>query len=164
MRITAVALAAGLIMLSTSAFAEPYSHGPKQTGEVVLEELLAGKNSLIVKVDSNGCTGKASFRVDSRKVEGITPLAPHYILTINRITPDECKAIVDAGTLIVWDLEKDLGLKGNFTFSVSNTIYSVRPFQPDDEDSLIGIIERYFSFGPPQIIPVPDNDSGKAKH
>ncbi len=80
-------------MFYTYSFAQQYSAGPRQTGEVILDDLLTGKNSLFMKVGSNGCTGKGSFRIDIKKEEGITPKAPHYILTGNRIKPDECKTI-----------------------------------------------------------------------
>jgi hypothetical protein len=134
-------------VISTGAFAQPYSHGPRQTGEAVLDELLVGRNSLLVKVGSNGCTSKASFRIDSKKEEGISPIAPHYMLTVARIRPDECKAIVDEGVLIFWELDKELGLKGNFTFSVRNMVYSVSSGYHSDEDSLLSVIKKSFSIG-----------------
>jgi hypothetical protein len=134
-------------VFSTGAFAQPYSHGPRQIGEVVLDELLVGRNSLLVKVGSNGCTSKTSFRIDSKKEEGITPIAPHYILSVHRIRPDECKAIVDEGVLIFWELDNDLGIKGNFTFSVRNMVYSVSSGFHSDDDSLLSIIKKSFSIG-----------------
>jgi len=43
------------------------------------------------------------------------------------------------GIVISWDLEKDLGLKGSFTYSVRNRVYSV--YQPlDDGESLSAIV------------------------
>ncbi len=145
MRVITVFLAAGLIAaVCAPVFAQQYSHGPRHTGEEVLDELLVGKNTLIVKVGSHGCTGKKSYRVDVRKEN--TPVAPHYVLTIYRVKADECKAIVDKGAVIAWDLEKDLGLKGNFTFSVRNMVYSVtHPFDDDsEEDSFLPIIKKQF--------------------
>jgi hypothetical protein len=145
-------------VFSTGALAQQYSHGPRQTGEVVLDELLVGRNSLLVKVGSNGCTGKTSFRIDSKKEEGITPIAPHYVLIVDRIRPDECKAIVDEGMLILWDLDNDLGLKGNFTFSVRNMVYSTSSGFHSDDDSLLSIIKKSFSIdGTPRSGPAPDN-------
>jgi hypothetical protein len=142
----------------TCALAQQYSHGPRQTGEVILDELLVGRNALLVKVGSNGCTGKTSFRIDAKRKEGITPIAPHYILTVHRIRPDECKAIMDEGMLILWDLDSDLGLKGNFTFSVRNMVYSVSSGFHSDEDSLLSIIKKSFSIdGTPRSGPEPDS-------
>lgn len=71
---------------------------------------------------------------------------PHYILTINRVSKDECKAIIDVGIPIFWDLEKDLGLKGDFTFSVRNMVYSVSyPFLSDaDEESFLSVVKKHF--------------------
>ena len=74
----------------TSLFAQQYSHGPRHTGEEVLDELLVGKKTLVIKVVSGGCTGKSSYRIDVEKAEGITPFAPNYILTIKRVQIDEC--------------------------------------------------------------------------
>ena len=145
-------------VFSTGAFAQQYSHGPRQTGEAVLDELLVGRNSLLVKVGSNGCTGKTSFRIESKKEEGVSPIAPHYILTVQRIRPDECKAIVDEGMLILWDLDSDLGLKGNFTFSVRNMVYSASSGFHSDEDSLVSIIKKSFSIeGAPHSGTEPDS-------
>jgi hypothetical protein len=134
----------GLFCFCTYSFAQEYSHGPRQKGEVILDELLMGKNSFFVTVGSGGCTNKGSFRLDVRKEEGVTAQAPHYVLTVNRIALDECKAIVEGGILLSWDLEKDLGLKGPFTFSVRNKVYSgFHPFASDDDDSLVSVIRKH---------------------
>jgi hypothetical protein len=127
------------------AAAAPVSHGPRQPGEAVLDELLLGRKTIVAKVGSNGCTTKGSFRVDVRKTEGMTALAPHYVLTILRVVPDECKAIVGDGPAILWDLEKELGLSGNYTFSVSNLVYgSTPPSDWDDEErSLVSVVRRH---------------------
>jgi hypothetical protein len=131
-----------------STYAQQYSSSSRQTGEAVLDELLIGEDVLIVKTGSNGCTGKNSFRIDIQKGQGLDPKVPHYLLTINRVNSDECKAIVYDGVLIVWDLRKDLGLKDNFTFSVKNMVYSViagRKFRIAGEDSLVSIINKHFA-------------------
>jgi hypothetical protein len=114
-------------MLFPCAFAQQYSQGPRYTGEEVLDELLIGKKSLVIKVGSGGCTNKSSYRIVAKKVNGLSPRVPHYVLTINRVAIDECKAIVEDGPVIYWDLEKELGLKGNYTISVQNMVYVVPP-------------------------------------
>lgn len=63
-------VAAVLTLFCTAALAQQYSHGPRHTGEEVLDELLMGKKSLLVRVGSGGCTGKGSFRIDVKKVAG----------------------------------------------------------------------------------------------
>jgi hypothetical protein len=121
-----------------------YSHGPRQTGEEILLELLMGSSRFIVSVGSGGCTSKDFFKVDVKKEEGLSAIAPHYVLTIIRTKPDECKAIVDDGTLILFDMEKDLGIKGNYTYSLTNHVYSSSRAQMWDE-SLLSVIEKHFA-------------------
>lgn len=139
----------GVLLLTPRSYGQ-YSNGPRQTGEEVLDELLMGPAKFIVKVGSNGCTDKSSFRVDVKKEPGINERVPHYVLTIIRIKPDECKAIMDGGVLILFDLERDLGLKGDFTYSITNRVYSSSRIQPFDE-SLFSIIEKYFTFEFPEF-------------
>lgn len=135
-------------LFCTGAFAQPYSHGPGQKGEEILDELLLGNSMFWVTVGSSGCTGKGSFRVDVGRQEGASPAAPHYTLTIHRVASDECKAMT-GGVVISWDLEKDLGLKGSFTYSVRNRVYSV--YQPlDDGESLAAIVARRLGTAVPQ--------------
>lgn len=138
-----------VLFLTPKSYAE-YSHGPRQTGEVVLDELLMGSNRFVISVGSGGCTAKGSFKVDVKKEEGLTRKAPHYALTIRRIKPDKCKAIVDDGILILFDMEKDLGIKGDFTYSLTNRVFSSSGVQPSDE-SLWSVIEKYFTFNFPEI-------------
>lgn len=133
----------GVLFFTPKSYAV-ISCSPRQVGEEVLDELLMGSTKFIVRVGSNGCTDKSSFKIDVKKEEGISSKAPHYTLTIVRIIPDECKAIVDDGALILFDLEKDLGLKGNFTYSITNRVYSSNRIQPSDE-SLLVIIEKYLT-------------------
>jgi hypothetical protein len=132
-----------VLFLITNSYAE-YSHGPRQTGEEVLDELLMGPNRFVVRVGSGGCTAKNFFKVDAKKEKGLTSEAPHYVLTVRRIRADECKAIVEGGILILFDLEKDLGIKGNFTYSLTNPVYSLSGVQPAEE-SLFSIVEKHFA-------------------
>lgn len=139
----------GMLFFTPISLAQ-YSYGPRQAGEVVLDELLMGSTKFIVRVGSNGCTDKSSFRIDVKKEAGLSEKAPHYSLTIIRIQTDECKAIVDDGVLVLFDLEKDLGLKGDFTYSLTNQVYSSSRIQPSEE-SLFFIVEKYFTFNFPEL-------------
>lgn len=103
-------------------FTPSISLNPRQPGEEVLKELVAGSHTVAIRVGSNGCTDKDSFRVDVQKSHGVSPKTPHYVLTFFRVKPDECKAIVPGGTLITFDLKKNLGLGGAYTYSVSNRV------------------------------------------
>ena len=116
-----LAMVLGVLSFAPISYAE-YSSGPRQTGEEVLQELLMGPRKFIIRVASNGCTDKNSFKIDVKKEAGLSSKAPHYLLTIIRIRPDECKAIVDDGVLVLFDLEKDLGLTGDFTYSITNRV------------------------------------------
>lgn len=143
-----------VFMLCISVLAQEacadFSHGPRQTGEAVLDELLLGRNKFVISVGSNGCTAKSSFTVDVKKEKGLTPNAPHYALGIKRLIADECKAIADGGTLILFDLEKDLGITGNYTYSVTNHVYSWSGERMRDE-SLWSMIEKNFTVNLPAM-------------
>ncbi|MCE5256784.1 MAG: hypothetical protein LLF89_08065 [Spirochaetaceae bacterium] len=116
------------------------SLSPRQTGEEILEGLSTADKAFTIRVGSNGCTTKESFRVVVEPRPGIAVTGgvtgaaarstPHYVITIYRVRVDECKAIVEEGMLITFDLEKDLGIKGLCTYSITNRIYSVAPFMP----------------------------------
>jgi hypothetical protein len=137
-------LAVVFIFVSAAAYGQQYSAGPRQTGEEIFEELVVGNNSLIARVASHGCTGKNSFRISVQKTEGVSPIAPHYILTVSRVAVDECKAIVDDGIVLVWDLEKDIGLRGPFTFYVRNRVDSgYPPCAHDGEGSLVSAVKDH---------------------
>lgn len=116
--------------------ARPFSNSPRQTGEVVLEETVLGPKAFAVRVGSNGCTSKKSFGVSVRKESGVSERAPHYVLTINRKVPDECKAIVQDGAVIAYDLQKDLGISGNYTYTITNPVESSHPFA-ESHDSFL---------------------------
>jgi len=133
----------GVLLWTTDAYSQ-LSLGPRQTGEEVLRELLMGSNKFIVCVESNGCTDKASFKVDVKKEKGLSSRAPHYVLSVIRIRPDECKAIVPDGTMVVFDLAKDLGLEGDFSYSLTNRVFVSSRTEPSDE-SLMSVVEKYFT-------------------
>lgn len=138
------------VLAFTSIAYGQYSNSPRQTGETILEELLTGQTRFIIRVASNGGTDKSSFKIDVKKEPGLSAKAPHYLLTIIRVKPDECKAIVDNGELILFDLDKDLGLKGDFTYTVTNRVIS-SPRIGQSGESLFSIIEKYFTFEFPVI-------------
>ena len=131
-------------LLSTKPAYAQLSLSPRQTGEEVLRELLMGTNKFIICVESNGCTDKASFKVDVKKEKGLSSKAPHYVLTVMRIRPDECKAIVPDGTMVLFDLAKDLSLEGDFSYSLTNRVFVSSRVEPSDE-SLMSVVEKYFT-------------------
>lgn len=126
-----------------------YSHGPRQTGEAVLDEILMGTKKFVVRVGSGGCTSKGSFKVEVKKEDGLSKISPHYVLTIMRISVDECKALLADGILILFDMEKDVGIKGQFTYSLTNQVYSSSRDQMWDEP-ILTVIEKHFNLTVPE--------------
>lgn len=117
--------------------AEPISSGPRQIGVTVLYELTVKEGKILINVDSGGLTGKASFKADVRKEEALQPRTPHYVVTFRRIATDDGKAIVSDGVLLAYDIEKDLGITGLYTLSVTN------PVRPQSEDAELAKILRW---------------------
>lgn len=136
---TIIVLAASIFLLASGLIAQVPD--ARRIGEEVLYEALLGSKNFLIVVESNGCTQKESFQVDSQKNKNQDG-SLHYAFTVRRIRPDECKGMPEK-VIISFDLEKDLGLKGKFTYSLTNKIFPARA----GEDSLYSIIEKYFSFG-----------------
>lgn len=136
---TMIVLAAGIFLLASGLIAQVPD--ARRTGEEVLYEALLGAKGFLVVVESNGCTQKESFQVDSLKYKNQDG-SLHYAFTVRRIRPDDCKRMPER-IIINFDLEKDLGIKGKFTYSLTNKIFPART----EEGSLYSIIEKYFSFG-----------------
>jgi hypothetical protein len=134
-------LSAFTLFCFLTASAVPFSPGPRSPGVEILEELVQGPKGFIIRVGSNGCTSKNSLGVSIRKEAGVSERAPHYVLTINRQVPDECKAIVEEGAVIVYDLQKDLGITGNYTYAITNPVASAHPFRSYD-DSFFSLVMK----------------------
>lgn len=115
-------LALLLAGLPVSAQALQVSRSPRELGAAVLRDLSIRDGKINFRVDSNGCTDAGSFKVRVSREEGIAPKAAHYRLTIERVRIDECKAMLWEGVVIEMDLEKDIGLTGTYTLSVSNPV------------------------------------------
>ena len=105
-------------------FSLPFSLSPRQTGEEILEELVIKSNTITIGWAAMVARLRIVFGWTLRKKKGSPPLAPHYMITFYRVRPDECKAIVDDGALITYDLKKDFGLSGPYTFTVANRVYA----------------------------------------
>lgn len=125
MRSLLVAATVFLVSLPSWSDSPPLSGSPRELGLAVLRELAIAAGTITIRVDSNGCTTKASFRASVVSGESPSARVPHYRVRIERIAVDECKAMVWEGVSIEFDLQKDLGLSGAFTLSVDNPV-SVR--------------------------------------
>jgi len=115
-------LALLLAGLPPRARAQETARGPRELGTAVRRELRVREGKLAFRVDSGGCTDAASFAIQVRKAPGAAPRTAHYWLTIRRVRADECKAMLWDGTVIELDLDRDLGLEGTYTVSVSNPV------------------------------------------
>ena len=122
-RFLAALLGALFLAGPLSAQAAKLSHDQRELGVAVLREISLREGKLVFRVDSGGCTDASSFKVRTAKEQGTSPKVPHYRLTIERVRIDECKAMLWEGVLIELDLEKDLGLKGQYTIAVDNPVF-----------------------------------------
>jgi len=102
-----------------------FSISPRITGEEILMELVRGKKGFSIRVGSNGCTSKGSFTVLVKKEKLPKKSVLHYLLTIIRTVPDECKAIVTDGSVITYDLKKDFGISANSLYSITNQVTAI---------------------------------------
>jgi hypothetical protein len=69
---------------------------------------------LMVRVDSNGCTSAANFEV---RLVGDRPAA----LTLERVRPDPCRALVPEGVEVSWTYA-ELGLEASDSVRLMNAI------------------------------------------
>lgn len=92
------------------------------TGVALLKSLTVHNGKLSFISDTGGCTEKKSFRLIAENVSSPTEEIPHYKLTVERVVPDHCKGFFADGVRIEFDLEKDSGLKGAYTVSITNPV------------------------------------------
>ncbi len=107
--------------------AQAVSRSPRELGVSVLRELSIGARTVTFRVDSGGCTDRASFTVRVRTSDEQIPGTPHYRLTIERTTADTCKALLLEGVVIELDIVRDIGLTLPCTFSIDNPVMPDRP-------------------------------------
>jgi hypothetical protein len=111
-----------ILVFAGACFGLSFPDGQRQLGEAVLGSLTVKDGAVVVNVASGGCTARESFKVHVEKSGGAEGDIPHYILTFERIAADDCKALLLNGVDLVFDLEKDLGLSGQYTLSVANRV------------------------------------------
>ena len=89
-----------------------------QATEEVVYGVELTHNSLQFQVASGGCTQKEDFELEV--VQGSTEL-PTYVVTLNRVNPDYCRALVPDGVQIKY-ARKDVGLEDKVAFTLTNKI------------------------------------------
>jgi hypothetical protein len=92
----------------------------RDLGIVILEDFSIKDGVLSFRTATGGCTDKDSFKISVARGTMSSGRASHFILTIERIKPDDCKAYFPEGVVVEYDLEKDLGLTGVYVVSLSN--------------------------------------------
>lgn len=131
-----MAWAVALLGLLGRAYAAgAISRGPRELGEVMLSEVSLKEGKLTIRLDSGGCTSRSSIRAEVRKtgeLEGV----PLHVVTFQRVGIDECKAIVDEGLLLEYDVAADLGITGLGMLSVANPVLPRTQSSIVDEFSL----------------------------
>ncbi len=129
---TLLALAALVLALcALPAAADPTSDA-RTLGPVVLRALVVKEGTVTIRVDSGGCTDKASIRAVVAKAEAKQGRAAHYAVTFERVRADDCKAFLPDGVDLEYDVAADLGISGPYTLAVSNPVAGVaRPADPD---------------------------------
>jgi len=101
--------------------AQSVSGSQFKKGEIVLKNPVIEKGKFSFITETGGCTYKKSFVIKVSEDKSL-PGLPHYRLTVERVTPDFCKGLFTDGVKIEFDLEKDCGLKGNYTITILNKI------------------------------------------
>ena len=108
-----------IIFIFVSAF---LAAGQRDKGEIVLQSLSVKDGKLSFETETGGCTTKQSFRINIEKGRSGDLKVTNYILTITREIPDQCKGFFTEGIVVEYELEKDLGLKGDYTVTVKNMV------------------------------------------
>ncbi len=85
-----------------------------------LRGVQTGGGSVTLRVNSNGCTDKRSFVFDAR------PTTAGVRLTVLRVRPDFCRALLRNGVALTWTYN-ELGAPAGVPIIVSNPIVTSRP-------------------------------------
>jgi hypothetical protein len=97
-------------------------------GDGRLEALLgyeAKDDALIIRVKSNGCTDKRSFRVNA-SADAADASDSVYRVSLSRVRPDYCKAFLPEGEVLTWTLE-ELAIPLDAAIQVDSKVIVARP-------------------------------------
>ncbi len=102
----------------------PVGPGPNYEDVLAWRQNAAG--DLVVRVYSNGCTNKDSF-------DAIATGSPRsgwsFDVTLERLYPDECEAILPQGVELVWTRD-ELGLPPSAEIELTNRVDTFRTVPP----------------------------------
>jgi hypothetical protein len=120
-----------------------YVSSQRSVGPIMVNEVLFNGPLMVVNVASGGCTDNQSFKLEATKQDSSG--VPFYTITIKRVKADTCKALIDGGVYLVFDVAKDLGLNGKFYYKLANPIL---PIANNNENSLLSVIKNHYDFKP----------------
>ncbi|MCC5994870.1 MAG: hypothetical protein JJU18_00690 [Oceanicaulis sp.] len=112
-RLSMICAGAAALALTACQSAPPdYGYG----AEAVYDWRLNRAGELVVRVPSNGCTTRDSFVTD---VRGAAGQGWNFDVTLFRVHPDHCRAMLPQGVELVWDRD-ELGLPPGAGLRVTN--------------------------------------------
>ncbi len=101
-----------------------FSNEQQKTGIEILKELAIGEKKISIRVRTGGCTGKDNIKPYIMTFLDQEKNIPVCEITFVRTSPDFCKAFFPEGINIVYDIEKDLKIKGPCIIKVNNPIFT----------------------------------------
>ncbi|HEY0053298.1 MAG TPA: hypothetical protein VGB49_07800 [Caulobacteraceae bacterium] len=115
----ALPLLGGCVIVADGAQDRPiqFNLGEPGPGAGELEAIYAAAftdDRAVIRVSSNGCTGKDSFQAVLSRNDGQEPL-----VTLRRLSPDNCRALVRDGVELTWTYA-ELGLAPGETAQINN--------------------------------------------
>lgn len=128
---TARTILAGMALATLTVGACTHTDtGPHFEPPANVEPVLAWRQSrtgdLLVRVFSNGCTNKDSF-------EAVATGSPRagwaFDVTLTRLAPDTCEAILPQGVELVWTAD-ELGLPATAPMTLTNPVDTYRSVPP----------------------------------
>ncbi len=110
------ACAGALALMLAACQSAPYGPAPRYSDEPVYDWRVDRAGDLVVRVASNGCTTRDSFVAD---VYGSGGQGWNFDVTLTRIHPDHCRALLPQGVELVWSRD-ELGLPQGAGLRVTN--------------------------------------------
>lgn len=107
-----------------------YSFLPKDTGILVLRAVEVKEHKISIKVNTNGCTDKKTIKAEVNKVYKADNQVLTYEIVFKRTKPDNCKAFLPEGTVLEYDLQKELGFEMLYMVEIKNPVIPMVTDEP----------------------------------
>ncbi len=107
-----------------------YSFLPTDTGILVLRAVEVKEHKISIKVNTNGCTDKKTIKAEVNKIYKVDNQVPTYEIVFKRTMPDNCKAFLPEGTVLEYDLQKELGFKMLYMVEIKNPVIPMVTDEP----------------------------------